>query len=196
MRWCALALLACGCHSVTEIVVRVDSDLSAGASFMSPGHSVGTLDTLCFELAGLGFAELVAPPTPDPRYSAVLPLRTPALATGACLPVELGVVARGDWSGGDLGLGLDFGIEVRAQSSCDDQVTPYLDARVRARFVDGQVSLLPVHLQAACATDAASGPFCAATERCVVEAGVGRCETVTTEPTLAPYVALPSAGCP
>jgi hypothetical protein len=118
-----LLLAAGACQSVTEIVVRVDSDLAAGAAFAASDGKQGRLSAVSFVLEDLAFATPIDVPEPEPTFTSCVPL-----STAGCFPVELGAVARGDWSG------RDFGIEVRGLSECSTgaPTTPYLVARARA----------------------------------------------------------------
>jgi hypothetical protein len=171
-RLCALTLLAGGCQHVTEIVVRVDSAVAVGASFDGPHGTQAQLGALSFVLDNLCFGTAIDTPEPEPRYASCVPL------DGAgCLPVELGVVARGDWRDDELG------VEVRGLAACPsgaETPTPYLVARARAPFVDGQVSLLSLRLDAGSVSDGTSAA----------------CPTVPIQGPLPAYEHGDGGGCP
>lgn len=152
-----LALVLGGCRSVTELVVRVGSDVAAGDAFDAPGGgggATGRLGAIAFGLEDLGFGTPIEP-LDQPGFSRCVPLQA-----GDCFPIELGVVAAGDWDG------RDFGVEVRGLGSCAaPSAPPYLVTRALARFVDGQLALLPLQLgeDGVCVDPSAADGGCAPT---------------------------------
>jgi hypothetical protein len=182
-RFLACALLLGGCQKLTEVVVRVDSTIAPGSEFNTKDGSSGTFSAVCLNLLpGFGTAVQASPSSSE---EVVLETST-MLTSGSCLPIELGVVAKDDWSG------LPFAIEVRGSASCAE-ADNYLYARAETQFVDGKTTLLTVTLDPACSVDESIGPSCAAdqNERCVVTGG---CAEITPD-TPAAYVA-PTRTCP
>ena len=174
----SVALAAC--QSTTELVVRVDSDLIPGAAFQTPASAPVRFDLVRFKLEMLRFGDAIDTLEPEPVFRDYVQLATTAVPDGASIPVELGVVARGNWRGRELG------IEVRGQETesnpADDDDQPYIYTRALVSFVEGQVSLLSLHLSAACSVDAHGIP-CDPSERCVASAAGGKttCEATPVE---------------
>lgn len=186
-----LAFGLVGCKSVTELVVRVDSDLAPGSSFVTPSGAQVRFSGLRFKLEMLQFGTEIDQLEPEPVFKEYVALLSSENPGGAPLPVELGVVARGDWHERVLG------VEVRGQASegdlTDDNGTAFFFTRVQARFVAGEVGLLPVHLFSSCSLDAhPTIGKCNGNERCV-PAATGpslACEAIPIEEKPSPYVAL------
>jgi hypothetical protein len=174
-----VAALGCsGCEPVTEIVVRVDSDLRPGERFTTPTGASVVFAVLRFKL-DVSFGEIVERTDTQSDFNEFVTLDTSVdqRGAGAHLPVELAVVARGDWRE------RDFGIEVRGQAQSNDfdrdDEEPFIYQRALARFRDGAVLLLPIRLHGLCAVDGTLGtpqlPCSGARQACDSDGGTRRC---------------------
>lgn len=192
IRALAAVFVLAACHSNTELVVRVESDLAPGAPFAA-GMGTSRFSFVRFKLEMLPFGDAVDQLEPEPVFRDYVQLRTPEVPDGADLPVELGVVARGDWRDRVLG------VEVRGQAAESDpdkdSERAYIYTRALAHFIDGDVVLLTVRLLGACAVAAGATPECKDHERCVLGAsGSTTCETIPIDAALPHYEAPPSAN--
>lgn len=187
-------LATCACRPVTEIVVRVDSDLRPGERFTTPAGVPVTFSVLRFKL-DVAFGELVESTETQSDFAEFVALDTTPdqVGGGARLPVELAVVARGDWRD------RDFGIEIRGQAQSNDfdqdAREPFIYQRALARFREGEVLLLPVRLHGLCSVDGTDGtpvlPCKGARQACDSDGSAYRCRELDAELPLAPY---PMAG--